>query len=56
MDIHAGKGIILGPRDYLGRSRQGAPIPITGERATILTPSLHPVGQGATPAAPRWRK
>ena len=47
MDIHGGKGIVLGPRNYLGRSWQGAPISITVEGANILTRSLMIYGQGA---------
>jgi len=47
MDIHGGKGIILGPRNYLGRGWQGAPIWITVEGANILTRSLMIFGQGA---------
>ncbi len=47
MDIHGGKGVILGPNNYLGRSWQGAPIAITVEGANILTRSLMIFGQGA---------
>ena len=47
MDIHGGKGIILGPRNYLGRSWQAAPIAITVEGANIMTRSLMIFGQGA---------
>lgn len=47
MDIHGGKGIILGPRNYLGRGWQGAPIWITVEGANILTRSMMIFGQGA---------
>ena len=47
MDIHGGKGIILGPRNYLGRDWQGAPITITVEGANIMTRSLMIFGQGA---------
>ncbi|MGV6853363.1 MAG: acyl-CoA dehydrogenase [bacterium] len=47
MDVHGGKGIILGPRNYLGRAWQGAPISITVEGANILTRSLMIYGQGA---------
>jgi len=47
MDIHGGKGIILGPKNYLGRGWQGAPIWITVEGANILTRSLMIFGQGA---------
>lgn len=47
MDIHGGKGIILGPRNYLGRSWQAIPISITVEGANIMTRSLMIFGQGA---------
>jgi acyl-CoA dehydrogenase len=40
MDVHGGKGIILGPGNYLGRSWQGVPIMITVEGANILTRNL----------------
>lgn len=47
MDIHGGKGVCLGPNNYLGRGYQGAPISITVEGANILTRSLIIFGQGA---------
>ena len=47
MDVHGGKGIVLGPRNYLGRAWQGAPISITVEGANILTRSMMIFGQGA---------
>ena len=47
MDIHGGKGVILGPRNYLGRGYQAAPISITVEGANIMTRSLMIFGQGA---------
>lgn len=47
MDIHGGKGIILGPNNYLGRGWMGAPIWITVEGANILTRSMIIFGQGA---------
>ena len=47
MDIHGGKGVILGPRNYLGRGWQAAPISITVEGANIMTRSLMIFGQGA---------
>jgi len=47
MDVHGGKGIIMGPRNYLGRSWQGAPIWITVEGANILTRTMMIFGQGA---------
>lgn len=47
MDIHGGKGICLGPKNYLGRFYQTAPVAITVEGANILTRSLIIFGQGA---------
>ncbi|MFT5163004.1 MAG: acyl-CoA dehydrogenase [Alteromonadaceae bacterium] len=47
MDIHGGKGICLGPNNYLARGYQGAPISITVEGANILTRNLIIYGQGA---------
>lgn len=47
MDIHGGKGICMGPSNYLARNYQGAPIAITVEGANILTRSLIIYGQGA---------
>lgn len=47
MDIHGGKGIMLGPNNYLGRGYQGMPISITVEGANILTRNMMIFGQGA---------
>lgn len=47
MDITGGKGICLGPSNFLARSYQGAPIAITVEGANILTRSMIIFGQGA---------
>ncbi|TLX50675.1 acyl-CoA dehydrogenase [Pseudoalteromonas ruthenica] len=47
MDVHGGKGICLGPNNYLGRGYQGAPIAITVEGANILTRNMIIYGQGA---------
>ncbi len=47
MDIHGGRGISMGPRNYLARGYQGVPIAITVEGANILTRSLIIFGQGA---------
>jgi acyl-CoA dehydrogenase len=47
MDVHGGKGIALGPRNYLGRGWQGMPVWITVEGANILTRNLMIFGQGA---------
>jgi acyl-CoA dehydrogenase len=47
MDVHAGKGICMGPNNYLARPYQQTPIAITVEGANILTRSLIIFGQGA---------
>ena len=47
MDVLGGKGIMLGPNNYLGRGYQGAPIAITVEGANILTRNMIIYGQGA---------
>jgi acyl-CoA dehydrogenase len=47
MDIHGGKGICLGPSNWLGRGYQVIPVGITVEGANILTRSLIIFGQGA---------
>ncbi|CDH19453.1 acyl-CoA dehydrogenase FadE [Xenorhabdus bovienii] len=47
MDIAGGKGICLGPSNFLARAYQGAPIAITVEGANILTRSMIIFGQGA---------
>jgi acyl-CoA dehydrogenase len=47
MDIVAGKGICLGPNNWIGRGYQIAPIGITVEGANILTRTLIIFGQGA---------
>jgi acyl-CoA dehydrogenase len=52
MDIHGGKGIITGPRNYLAHGYQALPISITVEGANILTRSLIIFGQGAIRAHP----
>ncbi|HET7160234.1 MAG TPA: acyl-CoA dehydrogenase, partial [Burkholderiales bacterium] len=47
MDVHGGKGVCLGPSNYLGRAYQQIPIAITVEGANILTRSMIIFGQGA---------
>jgi acyl-CoA dehydrogenase len=47
MDIQGGKGICLGPNNFMGRAYQQIPISITVEGANILTRSLIIFGQGA---------
>jgi acyl-CoA dehydrogenase len=52
MDIHGGKGICMGPNNYLGRVYQSIPIAITVEGANILTRNLIIFGQGAVRCHP----
>ena len=52
MDIHGGKGIITGPKNYLAHAYQSSPIAITMEGANILTRSLIIFGKGAIRAHP----
>ncbi len=47
MDIHGGRGICMGPGNYLGRGYQTLPVGITVEGANILTRSMIIFGQGA---------
>lgn len=52
MDIHAGRAIQLGPRNYLGHGYQTVPVAITVEGANILTRNLIIFGQGAVRCHP----
>lgn len=56
MDVHAGKGICMGPNNYLARAYQATPIPITVEGANILTRSMIIFGQGAIRGHPWVRE
>lgn len=47
MDIHGGKGICMGPNNYLAQGYMELPISITVEGANILTRSMIIFGQGA---------
>ena len=47
MDIHGGKGIMLGPNNYLARGYEIVPVAITVEGANLLTRNLIIFGQGA---------
>jgi acyl-CoA dehydrogenase len=47
MDVHGGKGIMMGPGNYIARGYMATPIAITVEGANILTRSLIIYGQGA---------
>lgn len=52
MDIHGGKAVIDGPRNYMGGLYRALPVGITVEGANILTRSLIVFGQGAIRAHP----
>jgi len=52
MDIHGGKTIIDGPKNYLGGQYRSVPIGITVEGANILTRNLMIFGQGAIRSHP----
>jgi acyl-CoA dehydrogenase len=56
MDIHGGKSIIDGPKNYLGSQYRSAPIGITVEGANILTRNLMIFGQGAVRSHPYMLK
>jgi acyl-CoA dehydrogenase len=47
MDVHGGKAIMLGPKNYLARNYESVPIAVTVEGANILTRNLIIFGQGA---------
>lgn len=46
MDVHAGKAICLGPKNYIAELHQTSPISITVEGANILTRCMMIFGQG----------
>jgi acyl-CoA dehydrogenase len=56
MDIHGGKTIIDGPKNYLGGQHRSVPIGITVEGANILTRNLMIFGQGAIRSHPYMLK
>ncbi|MDQ3796896.1 MAG: acyl-CoA dehydrogenase [Pseudomonadota bacterium] len=47
MDVHGGRGICTGPRNYLSFGYQVTPVSITVEGANMLTRSMIIFGQGA---------
>lgn len=55
MDIHGGRAVVLGPRNYLMDSYSSIPIFITVEGANIMTRNLLIFGQGAIAAHPFLR-
>jgi acyl-CoA dehydrogenase len=52
MDIVGGKGICLGPSNFIGRAYQQLPIGITVEGANILTRSMILLARALSAAIP----
>lgn len=52
MDVHGGRGVIMGERNYLSSGYMSMPISITVEGANILTRNLMIFGQGAVRCHP----
>src|SRR6202000_1615474 len=52
MGVHGGKGICLGPKNYLARGYEVVPVAITVEGANLLTRNLIIFGQGAVRCHP----
>lgn len=55
MDVHAGRGVVIGPRNYLSNLYQGLPISITVEGANIMSRNLLIFGQGSMACHPYIR-
>lgn len=56
MDVHAGRSVVMGPRNYLAGYYQGLPISITVEGANIMTRNLLIFGQGSMACHPFVRE
>ncbi|MES9946650.1 MAG: acyl-CoA dehydrogenase [Candidatus Thiodiazotropha sp.] len=52
MDIHAGKAVVKGPKNYIADMYESIPVAITVEGANILTRNLMIFGQGAIRSHP----
>jgi len=52
MDIHGGKAVMKGPKNYIVSGYESIPVAITVEGANILTRNLMIFGQGATRSHP----
>lgn len=55
MDIHGGRTVVVGPRNYLVNHYQGIPISITVEGANIMSRNLLIFGQGSMACHPYIR-
>ena len=52
MDVHAGRTVVVGPRNYLFNYYQGIPISVTVEGANIMSRNLLIFGQGSMACHP----
>ncbi|MFT4060059.1 MAG: acyl-CoA dehydrogenase [Legionella sp.] len=52
LDVHAGRGVVVGPRNYLTNFYQGIPISITVEGANVMSRNLLIFGQGSMACHP----
>ncbi|WP_035889883.1 acyl-CoA dehydrogenase [Legionella norrlandica] len=52
MDVHAGRAVVVGPRNYLNSLYQSVPISITVEGANIMSRNLLIFGQGSMACHP----
>lgn len=52
MDVHGGRTVVVGPRNYLSNHYQGIPISITVEGANIMSRNLLIFGQGSMACHP----
>ena len=55
MDVHAGRSVVVGPRNYLSSAYVGLPISITVEGANIMSRNLLIFGQGSMACHPYIR-
>ena len=56
MDVHAGRAVVVGPRNYLSNYYQGIPISVTVEGANIMSRNLLIFGQGSMACHPYVRE
>ncbi|MBI2785941.1 MAG: acyl-CoA dehydrogenase, partial [Legionella longbeachae] len=55
MDVHAGRAVVIGPRNYLSNYYNGIPISITVEGANVMSRNLLIFGQGSMACHPYIR-
>lgn len=56
MDVHAGRAVVVGPRNYLSSYYLGVPVSITVEGANIMSRNLLIFGQGSMACHPFIRE